>query len=500
MIFSNLKAGSNFNDDEMRTGAGLNGVGSVLTNVFSTEFIISTCDGNNHFYQVFSNNMRDRTTPKIKKSTKNHTQISYKPDFKQFGLVELDDIHFKLIEKRVYDVAACNPKLKIYFNNKLINIKTFEDYIKLYVADNFFFEEKKDKTWSVGICNSDHGFQQVSFVNSTDTTDGGQHMDFILNQIIKALREFFMKKHKIDVKPSELKNHIFLFVNSTIQNPSFNSQTKEKLITEVKDFGTEYVITDFFIKKIINSEIVKSVLDWYANKKEADENKELRKLNSSLNNKKVTGLVDANYKIRKDCELIIYEGLSAAGCTRKLKSQKQGFFCLKGKFINSKEKKITDNDEAINLIAAIGLKIGQQPKKENLKFGKILIGTDMDTDGDHITALLINFFSNWIELFEWGMIYRILTPLLVIKKKNKKLYFYKNIEFENWNKKNTLNGWEVLYKKGLGSLEEDEFKEMLTNTKTIQITKDDLYDKNLNIWFSKDDIELENRKRELLKK
>ncbi len=122
---------------------------------------------------------------------------------------------------------------------------------------------------------------------------------------VKALREFFMKKHKIDVKPSELKNHIFLFVNSTIQNPSFNSQTKEKLITEVKDFGTEYVITDFFIKKIINSEIVKSVLDWYANKKEADENKELRKLNSSLNNKKVTGLVDANYKIRKDCAKLL---------------------------------------------------------------------------------------------------------------------------------------------------------------------------------------------------
>lgn len=59
----------------------------------------------------------------------------------------------------------------------------------------------------------------------------------------------------------------------------------------------------------------------------------------------------------------------------------------------------------------------------------------MDTDGDHITALLINFFSNWIELFEWGMIYRILTPLLVLKKTNKKLYFYTNIEFENWNKK-----------------------------------------------------------------
>ena len=489
MIFSNLKAGSNFNDDEMRTGAGLNGVGSVLTNVFSTEFIISTCDGINNFYQVFSNNMRDRTTPKIKKSTKNHTQISYKPDFKQFGLVELDDIHFKLIEKRVYDVAACNPKLKIYFNNKLINIKTFEDYIKLYVADDFFFEEKKDKTWSVGICNSDHGFQQVSFVNSNDTTEGGNHLDCVLNQIIKELREFLLKKHKIDCKPSELKNHIFIFVDSTIYNPTFSSQTKEKLITEIKDFGTEYTVSDKLIQQIIKSEIVKSILDWYQQKKEADENKELRKLNKSLSTTKINKLIDAKSSTNRDkCELFIIEGESAKNPVLKFRNPiLQGAYPLKGKFTNVYDmsaSKLIQDEEVTNLMGAIGLKMGEEPV--NLRYGKIYINVDSDVDGSAIAALLVNFFYKyWKSLFVDGRIYLNITPLLVIiNKKNKnRIYFYNDKDFVEWQKKNNIKEYEIDFKKGIAALSDIEAKKMLHEPKLVQLktgvnTKDVLY-----TWF-----------------
>ena len=95
MIFSNLKSGSNFDDTEERSWSGTNGVGSTLTNIYSSEFTISTCDGKNHFYQTYKNNMRDRVDATIKKSKSAHTEITFKPDFEKFGLDGIDEDHFK---------------------------------------------------------------------------------------------------------------------------------------------------------------------------------------------------------------------------------------------------------------------------------------------------------------------------------------------------------------------------------------------------------------------
>ena len=120
MIFSNMKAGSNFDDTEERSWAGTNGVGSTITNIYSKEFRVSTCDGKNSFFQVFSNNMRSRTKAKIKVGTKGHTEISFLPDLEKFGLTEINEDHFLLMKKRVLDIAACNPKLKIYFRYILV--------------------------------------------------------------------------------------------------------------------------------------------------------------------------------------------------------------------------------------------------------------------------------------------------------------------------------------------------------------------------------------------
>jgi DNA topoisomerase II len=307
VIFGNLMSGSSYDDEEARIVAGTNGLGAKLTIIFSKEFTISTCDGKNHFTQTYSNNMRDRTKPTIKKSNRAHTEVNYTPDYEKFGLEGLNDDHFKMIQKRVIDLAGCNPECKVYFNDELIESKSFEDYIKYY-KNEFFFEENKEKTWSLGIASSDDGFQQISFANSTDTYDGGTHVDYILNQILSQLREFFQKKHKVDVKPSELKNHICLFLNATVVNPSFSSQTKEKLITEVKDFGFTYLVSEKMIKSILKSEIVNSILDWIQQKKNADENKLARDLNKNLSKIKVDKLIDAKGKDRWKCSLALFEG------------------------------------------------------------------------------------------------------------------------------------------------------------------------------------------------
>jgi DNA topoisomerase-2 len=503
MIFSNLKAGSNFDDSDSRTWAGTNGVGSVLANIYSKNFTISTCDGKNQFEQTFSNNMRERTIAKITKSTKKHTEIKFTTDFEKFGLTNIDEDHYKMIEKRIHDLAACNTSLKIYLNSKLININSFEDYIKLY-TDDYFFECNKNKSWSIAVAISENGFQQISFANSTETYDGGTHVDYIMNQIVTQLREFFLKKHKVDIKPTELKNHMTLFLDSTVINPSFSSQTKEKLITEVKEFGTNFEVSTKLVQSILKSEIVNSILDWIEQKKNADENKLQRDLNKKLSKIKVEKLIDAKGKDRWKCSLGLFEGDSASGAFRKYRSaETMGAFSLKGKFINVSEitsQRLVQNTEAVNLMAAIGLKLGQAIELKHLRYGKILFYTDADVDGNAISALLINFFFKyWPDIFERKMIYKVETPIVVVApngKNKKKTLFYTQTEYNEWAEKNDLKNFEIKYKKGLAALVDDEYQDIINNPRMTLITKDDVSEGALDIWFGKSS---DLRKIELLK-
>jgi DNA topoisomerase-2 len=503
MIFSNLKAGSNFDDTESRSWAGTNGVGSTLTNIYSKSFTVTTCDGKNQYTQTFSDNMRNRTVAKVKKATKNHTEITFLTDYEKFGLTGIDNNHFKMIEKRVYDLAACNTHLKISFNGKPLTFKTFENYIQLYVKD-YFFESSKDKNWSLGISISENGFQQVSFANSTETYDGGTHVDYIMSQIVSQLREFFMKKHKVDVKPSELKNHMFLFLDSTIINPSFSSQTKEKLITEVKDFGSTYEVTSKLIQSIIKSEIVNSILDWIQQKKTAEDSKLQRELNKKLSKIKVEKLIDAKGKDRWKCSIGLFEGDSAISAFRKYRTpETMGAFALKGKFVNVSEmtnQKLVQNDEVVNLMAAVGLKLGQKIELKDLRYGRILFYVDADVDGNSIAGLLINFFHKyWPDMFERKMIWKVETPIVVAiskSKTKKKVLFYTQTEYNEWEKKNDIKQWEIKYKKGLAALVDDEYQDIINSPRMTMITKDDMSKGSLDIWFGKNS---DLRKVELLK-
>ena len=503
MVFSNLKAGSNFDDSEERSWAGTNGVGSTLTNIYSKEFNISTCDGKNSFKQTFSNNMRERTQPVIKKAKANHTEISYITDLEKFGLTEIDDDHYKMIEKRIYDIAACNTGLKIYFNGELININSFEDYIKLYTQE-YFHEFKKDKTWSLAITLSQNGFQQVSFANTTETYDGGTHVDYVMNQIIVSLREFFLKKHKVDIKPSELKQHMFLFLDATVINPSFSSQTKEKLITEVKEFGTTFEVSPKLIQSILKSEIVNSILDWIQQKKNAEDSKLQRDLNKKLTKIKVEKLIDAKGKDRWKYSIGLFEGDSAISAFRKYRTpETMGAFALKGKFVNVSEitnQKLVQNDEAVNLMASIGLKLGQPIDVKNLRYGRVLIFTDADMDGNAISALLINFFYKyWPDMFERKMIYKVETPIVVAipkAKAKKKVLFYTQNEYNTWTEQNDLKQFEIKYKKGLAALVDDEYDDIINRPRLTLITKDEVSKGSLETWFGKSS---DLRKNELLK-
>jgi DNA topoisomerase-2 len=510
MVFSNLKTGSNFDDTEDRIVVGTNGVGSTLTNIFSKEFKIETCDGKKCFTQIFTDNMSNRTSPVIKSGKKGFTRISYIADYQRFGMTGLDEASIKMIQKRLYDIAACNSSLNVYFNENRLSFKSFKDYAELYT--NYVFYEQS-RNWKIGIGHSTAGFKAISFVNSVETKDGGTHVNNISHQIVNYLREKIKKKHKVDVKPTELKQHIFLFIDCTIINPAFSSQTKEKLITEPKEYGSTHTLSEKILKQVLSSEIIQSVLDWVERKRAADERAKLRKLNNNLDKSKVIKLIDAKKSgDRKNCTLSLFEGDSAVSAFRRYReSQIQGAFPLRGKFINVRElpdSRVVQNKEVQSLMASIGLKIGHPPK--NLRYGKILFYTDSDVDGNSISALLINFFGKyWPELFEDGKILKVDTPLMVAKKGKEILSFYTEEDYKNWeSKQKSISLWDIEYKKGLAALEDAEYQEIIKNPKSYILTKDSSFTHTLETWFSGDSsprkkkilgesVEIKNNKKSL---
>jgi DNA topoisomerase-2 len=311
--------------------------------------------------------------------------------------------------------------------------------------------------------------------------------------------EFFLKKYKGDTKPAEIRNHMFLFLNCTIINPSFSSQTKEKLITEPKDFQTAHKVSEKFAKAIFASEVVQSLLDWIEQKKQAEEKAELRKLNKSLSTAKVLKLIDAKGRDREKCSLGIFEGMSALSAVRKFRDpQTFGAFPLRGKFLNVAELKhaeVIKNEEVVQLMASLGIKLGEDARHP--RYGKILIYTDADPDGDSIAGMLINFFARyWPELFAHDRVFKVMTPLVVAKKGKEVLPFYSNEDYQKWEKKTGAKGWNVEYKKGLAALEDDEYKEIIHNPVLVKIDNDGSYKESLNNWFGNDSS---IRKEKLLK-
>ena len=467
-VFSNLRAGSNFNDDEDQSLIGTNGVGSTLTNVLSTNFKVESCDGKQKLTQEFWNGMRERSEPKVKEFSKNGTKITFSPDYEFFKLSNLDPDHFLKIQKKVIDAAANNLDIKFYFNNELIKFKSFDDYVALY-SDNFFTDNTDD--WKVGISESD-GFEQISFINSVETYQGGTHVNYVVDQITTKLREHFKKKHKVDVKPSDIRNHFRVYIAGTVNRPRFSSQTKENMISLPTEWKTSWTVSDKFIKNILKSDIIQSILDWVQAKEKAAEAAELRKANKNLDKsdpKRVEKFHDASTKQRNEAMLFLAEGDSAlSGLLSGRDPKTMAAFPLRGKPINvwpMELKDILENKEFKNIMTITGLQFGVPVNSvEDIRFGKIVLSTDQDLDGFSIRGLLLNaFYKFWPELFSLGIIHILNTPIVKVKHKKDTLNFYDIESFEVWKVSHEGEKYESKYYKGLGTSSSKEWKEYLGN-------------------------------------
>ena len=479
MIFGELLTSTNYDDTEQRVTGGRNGYGAKLANIYSLEFDVEIVDKERckKFKQTFSNNMDNKTVAKVttlKNPKSGYAQITFKPDLARFSLTELTDDIVNLMIKRVYDVAATTEKnVKVFYNGEKIQVNTFKSYINMFYDESDLIYEDVNDRWNVGVLYlPDNGYDQVSYVNCISTFKGGNHVKYVEGDIIKKIEDQIMKKNKnIKIKPQNIKENLVFFINSTIVNPSFTSQTKEELKTKQSEFGSKCELSDAFIKKILKTGIADQVL-LYAKLKEESMMKKKTDGKKVNNIRGIPKLEDANWAGTKNsaqCKLILTEGDSAKAFAMAGRSvvgnDKYGIFPLKGKLLNVRDaspKQLLENEELKNVKQILGLQQGKTYKSiDELRYGGVIILTDQDPDGFHIKGLLINVLHYfWPSLVKLNLfIYALTTPIVKVTKNKDQRLFYNISDYENWKDENNIKGWHIKYYKGLGTSSSKEAKE-----------------------------------------
>ena len=492
LIFGHLRTSTNYDKTEKKIVGGKNGFGFKLVLIWSTFGSVETVDHVRglKYVQEFSNNLDTIGKPHITKcKTKPYTKITFKPDYQRLGINGLTPDMISLLKKRVYDIAAVTDKsLKVKYNSQPIPIKNFQQYIDLYIGDkdqNPRVYEEADTRWEYAVALSQtHEFSQVSFVNGIHTSKGGKHVEYILYQITKKLVAFIEKKKKITVNANSIKEQLILFLRCDIENPAFDSQTKDYMNTPSSKFGSSCSVSDKFIEKIAKM----GVMDAACALTEVKENKAAKKTDGSKtkNIRGIPKLIDANWagtEKSKLCSIIFCEGDSAkAGIVSGLSSEDRnmfGVYPMKGKILNVRgeaTKKISENKEISEIKKILGLETGKVYKdmddvSKSLRYGKVIFMTDQDLDGHHIKGLGINLFqSEWSSLTEIpGFIGFMNTPILKARKGGKELVFYNEGEYESWKELNesTVSSWNIKYYKGLGTSTGKEFREYFEKKKIV---------------------------------
>ena len=509
LIFGQLLTSGNYAKGEEKIVGGKNGYGAKLTNIFSTCFTVETrsVKHGKKYSQTWTNNMSVCGKPVVRADAvqKGFVRITYTPDLARFPNMDTDDM-MKVLHTRIVELAALAGKdVKVTLNKEAIATNTFEKYVKLFVKDEAAIAyERCSERWEVAAVLARQLFEEdsvpderhVSFVNGINTRKGGKHMDAVTKAVIGDFCELAAKK-KIPVKPGQLKDSVVFFVNATIVNPAFDSQTKETLTTPASKFGSAFKTQG----KIVTGLVKLGLLDEAAAILDAKANKDAKKTDGSKKRtlRGMPKLVDAlNAGTAKSggCTLILTEGDSAASSAiaglAVVGRESWGVFPLRGKLLNVRDvsaDKFAKNEELTAIKKILGLEQTKVYKDlKSLRYGRVMVMADQDLDGSHIKGLLMNLFhAEWPSLMQSGFLCSLATPLLKAMRRSETLSFYSAAEFDAWKvtQGGTAAGWHLKYYKGLGTSTEVEAQEWFRNLHEIKYVWDATTNESISLAFSK---------------
>ena len=484
LIFGYLLTSSNYDDEEDRYDiSGKNGIGGKVSVVFSKEFTVTGIDPKKGkiFKQTWKDGMKNVSKPIIEDTDikKSYTEVRFIPDFKYFGMEGITDDIVELFRKYVIDTSMITKTTNVYFNNKIIDIHNLEDYAKLY-SDNDTSEFLNIKTKDCEIfLTPSRDFESISFANGIITHRGGTHVNSWSETLFRPILDKLNKPKKPQLTILDVKKCFRLFVVASVNKPVFDSQEKEVL--EGPEIVSSVKTSD--INKICKWSVMERLQDMIYAKEFIVLKKTQRKKRGHT---KIEGLDPANNEGGKNghqCTLILVEGLSAktfavsgieVGAYDKTGRDWYGIFPLRGKLLNCRNCKpssISNNKVITSIIQALGLEYDVDYKDDEnyrkLRYGRVMIITDSDCDGIHISSLIQNaFHSLFPSLLErkQSFIVSLQTPIVrVFLKGQKDKLFYDEISYKNWveeyKKENPTKKIEHKYYKGLGTSNDKDVKE-----------------------------------------
>lgn len=521
LLFGRLMAGTNFDDiptggggkkqTKERVVSGRNGVGVSLLNIFSKKFVltINNASDKKSYTQEWSDNMKNVKPPVIKSYSgkKNLIRVVFIPDIERFHYTNVDEDFYNLFKKQVYD-AAMLTKIKVSFNDELIKIGSLLDYTKYYIQEEPLYHQlftAKTTTTEFSKClvvyteSSEQKPKTLSFCNGIFTSEGGTHVNEWTNALFSEMCQTLNKKYK---KPDlltveKVSRHVWIFIDAILCEPTFSSQSKNKLSGP----KVPIVLEEKHVKKFMKwKEFVGNVSDVFVKK-------DIQILKSVQTKKRITkvdGLQHANFagtKRSKECILVITEGNSAATYVARGTGNNHdlyGILPITGKILNtlkSSNEKIASNKVIVKIIQALNLEIGKDytdPKnREKLNYGRLMVCADSDYDGYHIEGLVLCCIYTLAPTLIKNPIPFVIshrTPIIRCEYTEKKKTIVKNYysisHFESEQHLLPKNAT-ISYFKGLGTNKPEHIKETW-NKRVIEYVYDERTDEAMNKLFGDD--------------
>jgi len=493
VVFTVLHAGGKFGGGGYKVSGGLHGVGASVVNALSNWLEVEIYSEGKIYKQRYE---RGHTMYSLKvigdcDPEKTGTKVTFSPDGSIFETLEYD---FEVLKQRLREMAFLSKGIRIRLEDKREaqekkrefhyegGIKEFVTYLNsskesLY-ADVIYCEGKKDGVYvEVAMQHNDSYTEATySFVNNITTPEGGTHLAGFRNAITKTFNSYaksnkLLKENEAALSGDDIREGMTAIISVKIQDPQFEGQTKQKLGNSEARGAVDNIVSEqltYFLEQnptIAKIICEKSILAQRA-REAARKARDLTRRKTALEGMSLPGkLADCSDKDPKNCEIYIVEGDSAGGSAKTARSRAtQAILPLRGKILNVEKArldKIYANAEIKAMITAFGTGIHDDFDVSKLRYHKIIIMTDADVDGAHISTLLLTFLYRFMpELIRDGYVYLAKPPLYKVEKNKKVWYAYDDKELNNIMAEIGRDGSNKVQRyKGLGEMDADQLWE-----------------------------------------
>ena len=520
VVFTVLHAGGKFGGAGYKVSGGLHGVGASVVNALSEWLHVKVYKEGKIYTMSFA---KGKVTKPIEcigtcSEEEQGTEVHFLPDASIF---EESVYEFETLKIRLRETAFLTKNLKIRLVDEREGMEQekefhYEGGIQEFVSflnkgkealypDVIYCEGEKEKILvEVAMQHNDSYTENIyTFVNNINTPEGGTHLTGFKNALTKTFNDYarqnkLLKDSEANLSGEDIREGLTCIISVKIEDPQFEGQTKQKLGTSEAQVAVQSIVSEqltYFLEQnpaVAKVICEKSILAQRA-RAAARKARDLTRRKSALDGVGLPGkLADCSSKDPERCEIFIVEGDSALGPAKEGRNpETQAVLPLRGKVLNVQKARldrIYANEEIKGMITAFGTGIHEDFDLSKLRYHKIIIMTDADVDGAHISTLMLTFIYNFMpELIRKGHVYLAQPPLFTIQKNKKHYYAYSDEEYQRILKEIGSDGADVSRFKGLGEMNTEELQETTLDPESRTLLRVNMSDEDkaeLDITFT----------------